>query len=767
MILNKVMSEKTGNNRKKPKTDNLGGLRSAQAPQSAPQNGSFHRGTTRSLKACLLCRKQKTRCFRSSSIAVSCLRCLGLNRECSLETEFKAAHPNVRLIDGIPEDLYTEAPPVIGGVPNEQAVNMALGDTKRKLDLIYSGVSELLLLMKGEDNEPRGPILERDVKLLLDAASTMKKTSLPSTPNLFLDTHGSTPGGSRSLQGHIPNLMAGQRSGHHDDSLIDTEAMLFLSPPTSFKTSPYCAISGLVQNIPRPISKLLNLSTVNQNGRKAFFDVDLDIITSGVLTELEVIDLMTDFRSNYGRWVLFLPHTSTEELVKQIRTKSSLLLTTCCCLSMRYSLNLKLSPGDIDNHRRKKDTYKLVMRQLVKDLDKSLLKYASFQGSSNFSGDIEFLQAIVILSIYSLSLSSIVTNTVDPDSLVDEDLNLRDLNLDSWYLSGLGLSTFISKANFGTLFHSINSENDLSPNFTVLFHRLDSNEDQKLTVLRIYNHLILIHLVSCVFSGRMCIVDEIRLNYCMSSLSLPSATNFDGRMVSEIGILLITYNFIQVNQASNNSKDLSHIEANLLNVREEITAWYEQWDYLFTQPALQFVEFCYHFCYILIYINYIYSKLLVASKISMGTDFFHPDIIEDILQYADKASIVQIVSHAYVLVKFILTVEDDSYFAYLSDQIHFCFFFGALTLMRSLRFLRTNDKLHYLSSAEARSNGLSEQSWKKSLNGVFLLIEKYERVAQDNPDDIITKYKSGLMECLHVLFPGVTFEGMKQEIDPN
>lgn len=726
----------------------------------ADQKESGH--LSRSLKACTFCRKQKTRCFRSSPIAVSCLRCLMHKKECSLEAEFKKKNPDVRVIDGIPENTLglnpfdIDSKVTLSGSAKEQALSLAFGDTRRKLDLIYSGVSELLLVLKGgADMEARGPILESDVKLLLDAALSMKKVSAPVTPSVFGDQHMTAGLAQARQHGGIPPHVFGNHRASSQELHDESEPLAFVSPTNLFKTSPFSVISGIVEEVPKPIMNLLSLSSINKTGGKNFFDVDFDVISSGVLTEPEVVDLMNDFRSNYGRWVLFPLHVTTDELIKQIRRKSSLLLTTCCCLSMRYSLNGKPSPGDVDSHRRKKDTYKLVMRQLIKDLDKSLLKYASFQGASHNSGDIEFLQAIVILAIYLLSLLSIVTNTVDPDSLLEEDANLRDVNLDSWYLSGLGLSTFISKANFGTLFQLSSASDTMSPNYTVLFNELDSNEDQTLTILRIYNHLILIHLVSCVFSGRMCIVDEIRLNYCMSALSLPSATNFDGRMVSEIGILLITYNFVQVNLNASNLKDLEQIETNLQTVKEEITAWYEQWDYLFSQPALQFVEFCYNFCYILIYFNYIYSKLLVASKILMVLDLFHPDTTEDVLKYADKTSLIKIVTHSHTLVKFISTIEDDSYFAYLSDQVHFCFFFGALTLIKSLKFLRTNDKLHYLNDQEARSKGLGETTWKQALDGIKLLIEKYERVAQDNPDDIITKYKIGLISCLHQLFPGV------------
>lgn len=634
--------------------------------------------------------------------------------------EFRRDHPGVRLIDGVPEHKVD-------------------GDfeahTRRRLDLLHQSVAELLHIARG--GTPLVPTrLDSDARLLLDAASSMKLSS-PAPASV---------GGMSQLRSAESPLGGSGGFGAVSGGAGGADDPAFPSPAHSFRTLPFSVVAGAV-GVPRPIRSLVFGATAHARTR-----VDYDVISSGVLTLGDAADLMTDFRANYGRWVLFPLHVASEDLITQIRGRSSLLLTTCCALALRYLLNGKPSPGDVDSHRRRKDTYKLVMRQLVRDLDRSLVRHACFLGSTGALGDIEFLQAMVILSIYALSLLLIVTNTIDADSLVDDDLVLRDLNLDLWHLSGLALATFISKANVGSLFAAGSTDN-LSPNFTVLFDDLDSNDDQTLTVLRIYNHLILIHLVSCVFSGRMCMVDEIRLNYCMQALSLPGATNFDGRMVSEIGILLITYNYVQVNLNAASLRDLGQIDANLEAVKDEIHAWYDQWDYLFSQPALQFVEFCYNFCYILIYFNYIYSKLLVASKISMVLDIFHRDTMGDLLKYADKTSLIKIVSHAYTLVMFILTIEDDSYFAYLSDQIHFCFFYGALTLLKTLEFLKTNDKLHYLNDPDATAKGLSEKDWKVALAGVSMLVEKYERVAQDNPDDIITMYKNGVLECLHALFP--------------
>lgn len=737
---------------------------------------------TRTLKACKYCRKQKTRCFKASSVAVSCLRCLGSNKLCSLEEEYTERNPDVNVIRGVPEhlmdkDASTTSFPSLGPGPDlYYPKRQGETDMKQKLDLIYMGVSEILAMMKtkgGPDATDKGQILNSDVKLLLDAASSMKRTPVPGTPGLFMEGPSITPG--MNLLRHYGLQLSGlgtpQTSSSqpisrgillpHDEE-NDEDPTALMVPSHSYKTSPFSIVSKLVNEIPDPIMSLLNLSTVLKGTRKRFFEVDHDVISSAILTETEAIDLMNDFRSNYGRWVLFPLGVPTDELITRIRKNSSLLLTTCCCLSLRYLLNGKPSPGDVDHYRRKKDTYKLVMRQLVKDLDKSLLKYASFQGSSDNSGDIEFLQAIVILSIYLLSLSSIVASTVDEDTLLEEDLNLRELNLDAWYLSGLGLTTFISKASFGTLFQtakSLKNGEEFSPNFTILYNHFDTSEYQALTILRIYNHLILIHLVSCVFSGRMCVVDQIRLNYCTSALSLPSATNFDGRMVSEIRILLIAYNYIQLNLSiGSGSKDMNQVEANIQSTKEEIMNWYDDSEYLFTQPTLQFVEFCYNFCYVLIHYNYSYTKLMIHTKLNAGKipaflDVFNIENIDNVLESCDKDSLLQMVAHAHHLVSFIGTIENDSYFAYLSDQIHFCFFFGTIILLKILKFLEVSNKLLYLNDIQSEYNVLAESNWKQAFESVNLLLQKYDRVAHGNSEDVITKYKNGLLECIGQLFP--------------
>lgn len=747
-----------------------------------PSSGEMKRSgltswQSRTLKACTYCRRQKTRCFKASPYAVTCLRCLGSKIECSLEKEFRLENPSVKIIQGVPEHfiaLQSAAENAAGGLlllpkPYPTHIRPYADDMKSKLDGIYLGVSEILSMLRhsGKPAENgRHPALDNDVKLLLDAASSMKRSPVPGVfspiPSLVLSGLAPLP-----IRSSAPTPLGQQAAPRHPAHAIDESAVseedpyTFMLPSNSFQSAPLTVIARQVGDVPTPILNLLQLTNIQNPLSRRFFDVEHDVITSNILTEAEVVDLVNDFRSNYGRWVLFPLYMATDELILQIRKRSSLLLTTCCCLSLRYLLNGKPSPGDVDNHRRKKDTYKLIMRQLVTDLDKSLLKFVAFLGTAENLGDVEFFQAIVTLSIYLMSLSSIVGDTIDPNSLLETDLALRELNLDPWYMSGLGLSAFISKASSGTLFSdklsmSEKQKEAFLSDFSIWRGEFESTEDQMLTILRIYNHLILIHLVSCIFSGRMCLVDEIRLNHCIAALSLPNATNFDGRMVSEISILLITYNFIQLNLNSAVAKVPSVIDSNFQVVKDEINSWLDQWGYLFSQPALQFVEFCYHFCYTLICYNYTYTKVFMSigspiMDLSQGT-------MDQVLEYADKESLIEIVSHSYSLVKFIQMVEDDSYFAYLSDQIHFFFFFGGLILIKSLQFLKNKDKLHYLNEPILRSKGLSEIEWKVALDSVDMLIKKYATVGQENNHDILTKYKNGLKECLKNLFPTVTVD---------
>ncbi|ODV81261.1 uncharacterized protein CANTADRAFT_339225 [Suhomyces tanzawaensis NRRL Y-17324] len=645
---------------------------------------------SRTLKACDLCRKQKTRCFRSPENPLSCLRCTFLNKPCSFETT---------------PDTIPTIPEPNGGDP-----------TLKKLDLIYSGINEVLRILKHGD-----------------AASALRKSGQESIPH----------------------------HDHNSDQANFEDHPTFQSPTNSLKASPFSIVTNQVSSheIPTPILNLLDLSTI-QTYRK-----HEDLITLSILTEQETIELTSNFRRNYGRWVLFPKNVDTRELVERIRFKSPLLLTTCCCLSLRFSLN-GLDPDDVNTVSRKRNTYRQLGKQLVKEVNQSLLKYTSLKGEND--GDIEFLQSLVILSIYSFSLTSIM-NGVGNRSLEQDNQehgvlsddghenNLDNINLDPWFLSSVGLTTFLSKSTFGKLFQKMNvGDKNLSQ--SILLDNSDSNEYQTLTILRIYNHLCLVHLSNCVFSGRMCVIDEIRLNYCTSTLGLSSSTNFDGRMISEIGILLITYNFIQLNLNNSGSEgcyiSLEDCESNFEGVREELRAWYDQWEYLFDQAPLQFVELNYDFCNLVIYYSYNYQKSLLVttghtiSQLDERASLYDENHIDFIFGFSDKDSLVKMIQHAYNVVRFVNVIESDSYFAYLSDQVHFCFYFSGICLIKLLRFV-----------VETKQTGLlakiDHMEISDSLDGpvgdIKVLIHKFKSVGQGNEGDVITKYERGLTRGLEDL----------------
>lgn len=627
---------------------------------------------SRTLKACDLCRKQKTRCFRSPEKPSSCLRCTFLNKTCSFETS---------------PDVLTTAVKV---------------DDGNKLDLIYSGINEVLSLLKGKENSSKS------------RTHVLRETA-------------------------IENLNDSPHTKYYD------QQPTIISPSNAFKASPFSLMTNHSQ-VPRPIRRLLRTSLP----RPILND---DIISRGILPQSRVIELLDDFRRNYGRWVLFPLVIPTVILVERVRGRSSFLLTTCCCISLRFSLQT----------RENILLYRELLKHLVKDMNKALINYTSFPDSNE--GDIEFLQALVILSIYSYSLTSMLGQIPEEDITIDESgIDISTLNLDAWYLSSIGLTTCISKSTFGRLFANPSS-NKASPDFsiTILFDELN-DENQKLTILRIYNHLCLVHLINCVFSGRMCTIDEIRINYCGAALSLPNATNFDGRMVSEIGILLIAYNYIQSNL--NEVMPLDECIAGFEQVKEELTVWYNQWEYLINQPAIQFVEFNYHVCSLVIYYNFNYFKngLECAQKFGPTLpSLFEEDNLRFILKNCDPESLIQMIHHAHEAVRFVKAIESDSYFAYLSDQLHFCFYFCGVMAVHLVKWLTDSNQGDLLEKLiidddedeilNNRDKGTKSHNFEIILHEVNYLIHKFQLIGQDNANDILTSYHLGLELCVRENFP--------------
>lgn len=709
----------------------------------------------RTLKACEACRKLKSKCYKAIELAVACSRCVNMNRTCSFEIDFKQNNPNIPLIDGRPKALP------VSPSPDKEAFHASIQplhsqsqlqfqhDIRHRIDLIYLGVAELLSVVKSEG----ALALKEDMKQLLSAASINKSNSsipsslymgqsLSSGDSNYQSVFDVQNGNMSTIGSTAPEKLFESPNIIEPD--LDADPSYLCSASKSFQVSPFCIVTKQVSNVPASILNLINTS--RKTSARPKDSSSHDIIASGILLEAQVVDLMKEFRSNYGRWVLFPLQMFTDELIRQLRIKSPLLLTTCCTISLRYLLNNKSDESCISEAL----TFGRAICHLSKDLKKAILRYTI--GNEGPESDIEFLQAMVIICIYLSSLSTIATALFKSEHFNGELAELQNLKMDPWNLSGLALSNFISNSCFGNLLRS--KDLNVDPLATV-YPSFETDETQKITVFRTYNHLILIHLVSCILTGRMCVVDDIRLRYCNLSLGLHSATNFDGRMVSEIGILLIAYNYIQVNLNTDAVKTLSDAEENLMSVKQEVESWYEQWEYLFRQPALQFVEFCYNFCNVHILLSYIHAKILIASKLTSRhmpdyTNFDNFDILQVLFNNCNDETLTKILHHAFHLVNFVLLVEDDSYFAYLSDQIFFFFYFGAIVLVKATRYALDHEKLYCLNDID---ESFDEKNWQGALTPVRLVIEKFGRIANRNSYDIITQYRKGLTKYLRENFP--------------
>ncbi|ODV98404.1 hypothetical protein PACTADRAFT_48173 [Pachysolen tannophilus NRRL Y-2460] len=648
---------------------------------------------TRVSKACTTCRKQKTRCFPSTS-SIGCLRCSSLGQICSFEEE-------AILQDGGIGALSTNE--VMGnnhgGLGTKSATAVREANNRSGNGTITGN---------GLSLENRIKILQKDVNEILQVLKYDKDVSRQSKSEEPMNsTSQSLEEGDVVLLNEIKHIKLFPYSAEMDANSYRT----FGTPSTSYLTSPFVSFSKICSSncIPSPISKLLYPS-LNQRQPAA----EANFIALGLLTQDQAIELLQDFRDRYGRWVSFPDNVSTEKLVLKFQNNCPLLLIVCCFLSLRYSnLNAVLDK-------------KVLLTRIKLELQKNIIQTPQV---------LEFLQALVILSIYGLSFSS-------ADA---------DFSIDAWYLSGIGLQQFITRDSLGIILKE-------KPDYM-------TEEFYELTAYRLWNHLSLVHIVNCIFTGRMCIIDELRLNLSRKCLNLPSSTNFDGRMVSEISLQLLVYNFIQCNDSMRQSLQI---------VREELKTWFEQWGYLFDQPANQFVELGYHYGYLLILYNWNYRKLKKATdddaeEESIFTSANNADLIMDnnlmdnTLLLADSISIRSMVFHAQkVLDAIILETSNDSYFAFLSDQIHFCSLFSSILLIKILHVIFNlqdkrsgNDEENDLSKIEMSQNELNS-----NLTRCCKLSKRFRKVSISN-DDFVMKYSLGIKEVLNNYFPNFDYDSVQ------
>ncbi|RCK62665.1 Transcriptional activator of proteases prtT [Candida viswanathii] len=605
---------------------------------------------SRTLKACELCRKQKTRCFRSPENPNSCLRCRFLNKTCSFENDASLA-----------------------GVGGMLPFNLSNQETTKKLDAIHDGISEILTCLRsggasgrneggtGSGGVGRGGRTE-DAKLLLDASARMRRKS----------------GSSLTLEN-------------------DLNFPQFKSFRTLAESSPFAIMLDLFDDgSHRGFTNNVEGDDDEGEEDETVMPLSENVLTLGILTEREVVELISNFRRNYGRWVSFPSSIPTENLINLMQARSSLLLTSCCLVALRYQT--------FEDSLEKALKYYMLVQQLMKDLNTSFVKYTSI---GSMLGQVEFLQAITIISIYLVSISKLESS----------------IKLDPWLLSNIGLSTFITKTALGE-FKEVDDER-------IRIHRQDYD---KVMIMRIYNHLCLAHIVNSIFSGRICIIDSARVQQTATTLSLLKATNFDGRMVSEIGLLFIAYNYLQ---GVAEVDGYQHLDSLFDQVVNDIKEWFVQWEYLFTQPALHFLEFNYNFCSMFVYYVYCFQRLKLLGEVGNSSTVLDHDVLSHVFKSIDNEDILlTMFDYCLLVLSHINNIDNDSYFAYLSDQIHFIFYFCGIFMI----------KLHRIMLAKEM---LPTKDKNKGVKNVQQLINKFDKISADHPEDVLFTYKMNLEACLN------------------
>ncbi|CDO93111.1 unnamed protein product [Kluyveromyces dobzhanskii CBS 2104] len=593
---------------------------STQEVKKVVKKSAAKRGT-RGVKACDYCKRLKAKCVPSPVPGeVRCLRCDSLKRHCSFEDLFANGpeHVHVHGEEGSP--VSGTGPAMAGGgeiahaellkaflksgSPSPSVLNINLKYTK----MIHDNVLEVLKLLnssvagdvdsgaeprqsQGSFNKDKEPGVDPS---LMDAVTMITRAG----------SGGSAVTGSNNNKSRLTPPLVGS---------LDNQNSAYLS-------SSFTLMSQLVpkDHLPLLIRKLHD-HKFNEVER-SFIE---DIVTLNVITLEECYMLMQSFRNRYSDWCSFPKSISSEKLVDNIRSKnSSFLLTVTCTLALRYT---------DDYHDLKTRCYKNLLLKLRSDLEVSLCYIPQTK---------EFLQAIVILSLYASSFSS------------------DFLCVDAWYLSGLGSQHLITRGVAASLVNNNKNaveslastismldpvlQSDLSTFSNSVFEETDQFE--QLSSARLWSHLCLCHLNNCIASGRMCTIDDRRLQMCKLTLELPHSTNFDGRMVAEIELARVIYKFIQ----SLEFIDLTNGQP-LDTLVGKLKCWLGDWRYLFSQPLTQFVEFNYHYGICIAHYAW-YHKLYVTSRSPHSLPAF------GLLDNSTKTAIADYLNQTYPLKKVVASI---------------------------------------------------------------------------------------------------------------
>lgn len=226
----------------------------------------------RASKACTACRKQKTRCYETTSgksqctlsrlystkhLGRACLRCDRLGQECSLSADTP----------------YSRPPTLEAGNGISEGNNITDYRLERLENLVYELAKRLESVESELDPEGKG--------------------TTKSHPSL---------GVSALLN---PELGTGEQA-----------------PAPLFVLRDVTAQSGV---------RRTDRTAANTPSR----GLSDDIILKGLIDEHEATSLLTLFHENYGRWVSFDAAMPIARLLEDVR-KSPLLLTACCLIAVRH-----------------------------------------------------------------------------------------------------------------------------------------------------------------------------------------------------------------------------------------------------------------------------------------------------------------------------------------------------------------------------------------------------------------------------------------------
>lgn len=219
------------------------------------------------------------------------------------------------------------------------------------------------------------------------------------------------------------------------------------------------------------------------------------------------------------------------------------------------------------------------------------------------------------------------------------------------------------------------------------------------TVYRLWNTLVMTQLVYSILYGR-------RSTYNLQMLRpkdpeiLSSATNFDTRLFAETLVMNSAYSYIL-------------LDDNLANTKSDLAEWHQRYSRIFGEPFTQFVE-----------IDYNWVELLVLVK-SAG-----PHMSKEELNVCSMRCL-----HCLELIN---SIDDDSYFAFLSDQIHLIIFYCC------------NQLIEYVSQGVDLDRG-------DAFDQLVHHIDRLENVSA-SPDDAFIKYATLLRQNLTHKFADVPLQ---------